>query len=98
MTRHCHHCGHVYTLSGQPGRSETCDGCGADLRVCLNCISYDARAAYECRDRRAEPVAEKHMGNFCEYFEFIRRDWKGKTELTSREEAARQQLRKLLGD
>ncbi len=98
MTRHCHKCGHVYTLSGQPGRSETCDKCGADLKVCLNCVSYEPRAAYQCRDRRADPVAEKHLSNYCEYFEFVRREWKGQTEAHWREDAARQQLKKLLGD
>lgn len=98
MTRHCHKCGHAYTISGQPGRSETCDKCGADLKVCLNCISYDPRAAYQCRDRRTDPVAEKHHSNYCEYFEFVRREWKGQTETNSREDAARQQLKKLLGD
>jgi hypothetical protein len=43
-------------------------------------------------------VAEKHMGNFCEYFEFVRRSFTAPTESNSREAAARDQLRKLLGD
>ena len=29
--------------------------CRADLRVCLNCQSYDPRVAQQCRERRAEP-------------------------------------------
>ena len=33
--------------------------CRADLRVCLNCQSYDPRVAQQCRERRAEPVLEK---------------------------------------
>src|ERR1051326_599601 len=60
MTRHCWKCGWEWTLSGQPGRGESCPQCRSDLRVCLNCVSYDARAAHQCRDRRAEPVDEKH--------------------------------------
>jgi hypothetical protein len=98
MTRHCHKCGWEWTLAGQPGRSETCQRCGADLRVCLNCASYDVRAAHQCRDRRAEPEMEKAVGNFCEYFEFARRNWTEKKENNSREDAARQQLKKLFGD
>ena len=98
MTRHCHQCGWEWTLPGQPGRSESCHQCGSDLRVCLNCVSYDPRAAQQCRDRRAEPVFDKHLGNFCEYFELIRRNWAKKEENTSREDAARQQLKKLFGD
>jgi hypothetical protein len=97
LTRHCHNCGGEYALPGLPGRSETCD-CGADLKVCLNCISYDPRAAYQCRDRRADPVAEKHVANFCEYFDFVRREWQGKPDAGKREQSARDALKKLLGD
>ena len=98
MTRHCHKCGWEWTLSGQPGRSESCHQCGSDLRVCLNCASYDARSAHQCRDRRAEPVFDKHLGNYCEWFEMVRRTFGGKTEPTSREQAARDSLKKLFGD
>ena len=72
--------------------------CRADLRVCLNCVSYDVTAAQQCRDRRAEPVLEKHVGNFCEYFDFAKRVWKPKVESTTRADAAREQLKKLFGD
>jgi hypothetical protein len=66
--------------------------------VCLNCASYDLRSAHQCRDRRAEPVAEKHAANFCEYFDFIKRQFVSKNESNSREAAAREQLKKLFGD
>ena len=98
MTRHCHNCGWEWTLAGQPGRSESCPQCRADLRVCLNCVSYDPRVAQQCRDRRAEPVAEKHLGNFCEYFEFAKREWKPQQAANTREQAARDRLKKLFGD
>ena len=100
MTRHCHKCGWEYTLSGQPGRSEACPQCGADLKVCLNCIHYAPRLAYQCRERRAEPVEEKHLANYCEYFEMARRVWTPKTEPghDQREQSARESLRRLLGD
>lgn len=97
LTRHCWKCGAEYSLSGSPGRSETCI-CGADLKVCLNCISYDPRAAYQCRDRRAELVADKHLANYCEYFEMARRGYVPKAEDTSRENKARDTLKKLFGD
>ena len=89
-----------YKLSGSPGRSETCERCGADLKVCQNCISYDPKAAYQCRDRRAEPVAEKESANYCEYFEMIRREFVKKDDAfsLSREAQARDALKKLLGD
>ena len=97
-TRHCHRCGAEWTLPGQPGRGESCHQCYADLRVCLNCVSYDPRAAHQCRDGRAEPVEEKASGNFCEYFEMSRRNFAPKPASNPREASARDQLKKLLGD
>lgn len=100
LTRHCWKCGREYTLSSSPGRSETCE-CGADLKVCANCASYDLRAAYQCKDRRAEPVEEKLVANYCEWFEFIRREFvppKKHVFDVSREDQARNTLKKLLGD
>ncbi len=98
MTRHCYKCGWEYKLPGQPGRSETCPQCGADLRVCLNCINYDPNVAYQCKDKRADPVQEKELANFCEYFEFAKRVYKPNLEQQKREEAAREKLKKLFGD
>ena len=98
MMRHCHKCGLEYTLAGQPGRSETCHGCGADLKVCLNCAHYDPCVAEQCRDRRADPVQEKHMANYCEWFEMARRTWTPKTAIDAREQSARDNLRRLFGD
>lgn len=96
-TRHCHKCGHNYTLDGLPGRSETCERCNSDLRVCLNCVYYDRTVAHHCRERRAEPVQEKHTANFCEYFDFARRSYVP-GGANAREDAARDALKKLLGD
>jgi hypothetical protein len=96
--RHCHKCGWEWTRHGEPGRGDTCDRCYADLRVCLNCVSHDARLAHQCRDRRADPVMEKAAGNFCEYFEMARRPFVPSTETNPRENTAREQLKKLFGD
>ncbi|PWU09340.1 MAG: hypothetical protein C5B50_27595 [Verrucomicrobia bacterium] len=68
------------------------------MKVCLNCVSYDARVAYQCRDRRADPVAEKHLANYCEYFEMVRREFVSPSQDLSREAKARDTLKKLLGD
>lgn len=100
MTRHCWKCGRDYMLAGSPGRSETCI-CGADLKVCLNCASYDKTVAYQCKDRRAEPVEDKKLANYCEWFEFVRRVYapppKDKSDV-SREDKARDAFKKLFGD
>jgi hypothetical protein len=98
MRRHCWKCGTDYPLSGTPGRGETCPRCRSDLRVCLNCVSYDPRVAEQCRERRADLVADKHLANYCEYFDFVRREFVPPKADTSREEKARDTLKKLLGD
>jgi hypothetical protein len=97
MTRHCHNCGWEWKVAGEPGRSERCLQCSSDLRVCLNCVSYDERAAHQCRDRRADPVADKDRGTFCEYFEYKKRVYQPSLKASAREAAAREQLKKLLG-
>ncbi|MGE4182903.1 MAG: hypothetical protein AB7J34_24015 [Limisphaerales bacterium] len=94
--RHCHQCGTPYLLPGTAGRSETCERCRADLHVCLNCQHHDVRVAHQCRERRAEPVSEKAAANFCEYFEFVVREWQPGAE-NAREAAARERFRKLFG-
>ncbi len=98
MTRHCWKCGTEYKLSGTPGRSETCPRCGSDLKVCLNCVSYDRTVAQECRDGRADPVGDKHLANYCEYFEMVRREFVPPRTNLTRESQARDALKKLLGD
>lgn len=98
MTRHCHNCGAEWMIKGQPGRGEICMTCRVDLRVCLNCVSYDPHVAHQCRERRAEPVLEKNVGNFCEYFDFARRVWKSKDKTDKRADSARETMKKLFGD
>ena len=101
MTRHCFNCGWEWTLSAAPGRRDACEECKTDLRCCRNCIQFDIAIAHQCRERRAEPVQEKDRANYCEYFDFARRTFV-KTERVSgeisREDAARDLLRKLLGE
>ncbi len=96
-SKHCHKCGWIWPLSALPGRNECCHQCSSDMKVCLNCSSYDARASYQCRDRRAEFVQEKHQANFCEFFDFARRDWTA-AKADTRESKARDDAKKLLGD
>ncbi|HEY1173894.1 MAG TPA: hypothetical protein VGH19_21195 [Verrucomicrobiae bacterium] len=98
MTRHCHKCGWEWKISGQPGRNDSCHRCGLDMKVCLNCVHYDARVAQQCKERRAEPVQYKDTANFCEYFEFVRRIFAGASAADKREQEAREKLKKLFGD
>lgn len=97
MTRHCYNCGWIWTYTSAPGRSDSCPQCHADLRVCLNCARYNERAAQQCTEPRAEPVADKDRANYCEWFSFAVRNFTRRTE-SDRAAAAREALRKLLGD
>ena len=101
MTRHCFNCGWEWKIDGLPGRRDVCEQCNTDLRCCRNCVYFDLTVAHQCSERRAEPVQEKDRANYCEQFDFARRNFKridrAKGEMT-REEAAKETLRKLLGD
>lgn len=63
----CHNCKAV-NVQEFFGRSDECDKCGSDLRVCLNCRFYDVNAHHMCQENQAEWVKEKSAGNFCDYF------------------------------
>ena len=97
MTRHCWKCSWEYPRSSQPARTESCHGCGADLRVCLNCTHYDPKVAEQCRERRSDPILEKAVANYCEYFELGRREFKP-IKVDPREAEARERMKKLFGD
>lgn len=66
----CHHCQYEIVLKDRIGRRDTCSGCGAALRCCLNCAFYDTHYADACREPQAEPVIDKETANFCEFFSF----------------------------
>jgi len=54
--------------------------------------------AQQCRDDRAEPVAEKHLANYCEYFDFMQREFVPPKAGNAQEKKARDVLKRLLGD
>ena len=65
----CWACGNKWEFSPPMGRSESCERCGWDARVCKNCRFYDAHAYRECVEEQAELVKDKDKRNFCSYFE-----------------------------
>ena len=66
----CHACGHEIAAGAgvRVGFRDSCDGCGADLHVCLGCAHHDAGAYNECRESSAERVLDKDRANRCEWF------------------------------
>jgi hypothetical protein len=63
----CHRCGRELTGERIAVR-ELCAGCGAYLHCCRNCDFFAPGAARDCREPNAERVAEKELGNFCDWF------------------------------
>jgi hypothetical protein len=61
-------------------------------------VSHDKTVAYECRDRRAEEIVQKDRSNYCEYFDMAKRVFVSVEDKGTREDDAREHLRKLLGD
>ena len=71
MAGKCFSCkGEVHLPRGAVSRAEVCLVCGADVRVCYNCLYYEVGAYNSCREPQAERVVEKDRANFCDYFSF----------------------------
>lgn len=64
----CQACGRAFEVRERVGFREVCDGCGADLHICLNCAFHDTGAHNQCRESQADPVVEKDRANRCEWF------------------------------
>lgn len=69
----CFNCGKVLSLTPGSiiGRSETCNHCDSDVRVCRNCKHYNEKTYNECNESQAERVLDKTRNNFCDYFHLI---------------------------
>jgi len=70
MQRCCHRCGAEVGHVERVGRRDTCLGCGADLRCCLNCRHHDPARHNQCREPQAELQVDRERGNFCDLFDF----------------------------
>lgn len=53
----------------KPGFNETCESCGRDLHVCLNCKFYKLGAHWDCAETVEVAVSDKGKRNFCDWFE-----------------------------
>jgi hypothetical protein len=65
--RTCHRCGAEVTLE-TIGVRDTCEKCRAYLHCCRNCEHHSPGMHNDCRETRAELVADKEQGNFCDFF------------------------------
>jgi len=63
----CYRCGTPFDGERVPVRG-VCARCAAFLHCCRNCDFYAPGLANDCREPRAERVADKEQGNFCDWF------------------------------
>ncbi len=64
----CHACNRSQSFVDIVPFRADCEGCAADLHVCLNCRFHDRYVDNECREDAADPVSVKDRRNLCEYF------------------------------
>jgi hypothetical protein len=64
----CSRCGNL--LSTPVGMLDTCAKCGVDLHACIQCVSFDTSARWECTENAKLParVAPKDERNACAFF------------------------------
>src|SRR5205809_607418 len=63
----CSRCGNRLSLPVEPlGR---CPRCGVDIHSCINCVSFDTSARFECSHAQLTArVSPKDSGNSCSLF------------------------------
>jgi hypothetical protein len=92
----CWHCGDVIPEDiSLLRREETCTACGADLKVCKSCTFYNTSVSDACEEPIAGLVTNKERANFCDYFTFSAKAYRGTASLPSPERDA---LAALFGD
>jgi len=62
----CARCGNVFT--GPVAADSRCRRCGADLRTCIQCESFDAGKRFECAQTIAVRISPKDARNACDLF------------------------------
>lgn len=97
MVKSCFSCKKELNITIKPGRGDSCQSCGADLKVCLNCRFHDLSSYNECLEPQAERVVEKERANYCDHFEFLE-DIKNEAESSDEKEDPLDKLKALFKD
>ena len=63
----CTRCGNKLSL--EVASDDRCPRCGVDVHSCINCVSFDTSARWECTQPITARVAPKDEGNLCTFFE-----------------------------
>ena len=62
----CSRCGNRLAVLVEA--KDRCPRCGVDLRSCIQCVSFDTSARFECTQPNPARVAPKDTGNACTFF------------------------------
>ena len=64
----CARCGNLLSLP--VGMIDRCSRCGVDLHTCIQCVSFDTSARWECTEnaRLSARMAPKDERNMCAFF------------------------------
>jgi hypothetical protein len=62
----CARCGHVEATA--VGSASVCGQCGVALHACIQCVSFDPGATFECRQPLRARVSPKDAANACTLF------------------------------
>jgi hypothetical protein len=63
----CARCGNLLAVT--VGAEDRCSRCGVDLHSCLQCVSFDTSARFECTQPIPSRVSPKDEKNACTFFE-----------------------------
>jgi hypothetical protein len=63
----CARCGNPLSLPVE--LAARCARCGVAVHSCINCVSFDTSARWECSQPLTARVAPKDEGNLCRFFE-----------------------------
>jgi hypothetical protein len=64
----CARCGNLLAVPVEP--AARCARCGVDVHSCINCVSFDTSARFECgQPTLTARVSPKDSGNVCALFE-----------------------------
>jgi hypothetical protein len=96
----CSYCGSAMPRDRKPGFNETCELCGRDLHVCVNCRFLSRGRHWDCSETVDEPVPDKEARNKCDWFEtspglFVKTEGRGASRSAS--DKARKDLDALFG-
>ena len=62
----CARCGNLLGLAVET--DSRCSRCGVDLHSCIQCVSFDTSARFECMQPQTARVAPKDARNLCTWF------------------------------